>query len=50
MASRELISTMPFLKSSKSSEPFSREILDLEQKLNMILYLCSIGYGTMYRI
>ena len=31
MAARELISAMSFLKNSKSSEPFSREILNLEQ-------------------
>ena len=30
MAVRELISTLTFLKSSKSSELFSREILDLQ--------------------
>ena len=39
-----------FLKSSKSSEPFSREILYLEQKIKMILYLCTIGYRTTYGI
>ena len=50
MAARELISTMTFLKSIKSSEPFSREILDLEQKIKIILYLCTIGYGTTYGI
>ena len=26
------------------------EILDLEQKVKMILYLCTIGYGTTYGI
>ena len=44
------ISTMTFLKRSKSSEPFSREILDMEQKIKMILYLCTIGYRTTYGI
>ena len=41
---------MTFLKSSKSSEPFPREILDLEQKIKMILHLCTIGYGITYGI
>ena len=50
MAARELISTMTFLKSSKSSEPFSREIFDQEQKIKIILYLCTISYGTTYGI
>ena len=50
MVAQELISTMSFLKSSKSSEPFFREILDLEQKIKMILRLCTIGYGTTYEI
>ena len=48
MAVRELISTMTFLKSSKSSAPLSREILNLEQKIKMTSYLYTIGYGTTY--
>ena len=50
MEVRELISTMTFLKNSKSSKPFSHEILNLEQKIKMILYLCAIVCGTTYEI
>ena len=50
MAARKLIFTMDFLKSTSIGGHFPREILDLEQKFKMILYPCTIGYGTTYEI
>ena len=50
MVARETISTMAFLESTPIGGHFPREILDLEQKIKMILYLRTIGNGKTYEI